>query len=1037
MPSARDAMQYQENVRDVWIEMSASDSNPSNPTASTSNSGKTMLSYMASTFRGVGSDGEGVSPLSAASKPGGPTWHRSARFFFDCSVHIANLVLRVWALAIYYQMDALRTLVVQLVLEFIGAVLSIIVTCQDADVKLWLFIGPCWRRLLFAAFAVFGLGCCQLIHVKRAWARQLHVSEVLQKIDEQDFLWSGPALGAANTLPIALITGVPFALISFFTYLLLDHEHTESWVLGCATLSALCVVSLAVVELDTSVSAYVAKRYHFDPMQRGRRLGRFQCIYPIFHVLYRVVEVSMRVSLLMEFLVLMMADNVDRGKIIAGTGIFVDFMVGIALMMFFAPRNERICAHIVVGMGLLLANMVLFVDMPGFCRPARRISIAFESWRIVSLLAFFAFVLGEIELTGAGIRNLHDWRDTIFRNQVRLIHGAYVLLVTSAVHYMLRFSPIRWKMGDDLHTAVIHNRMHRVKKLLDAGQGGEMLDVNLRMKDAQQATPAMLAAQSGNVEALHLLAAAGARMGLQDSRGNTCLHYAVRSARTEAVAFLCSMRSCRTVLRLHIEDLRALAERSTRRLDAASRARMLDLLQLDSRRRLSSEFEPAVKLKYTSVKINTCVGRQLNKLFPDAVEEEIPPCTELISVSGLLLAYASGTLARCALRTEPREVDSGVKTDWALGMMSTELSQDKTISLASLRRVRKLGQGAAGAVIEVEVVEDSFFSSLGSFTPSKRRSHTALIADEFGLRTGFIPSGSSQSGGSSVPQRSRYAMKLQPKTQAHSQWQACSELLALQRAVHPFIVRLEQAFQTPQCFALLLELCPGGDMNKLLCTTQDDNGRLSGLPVDRCARYSGQVLLALVHVHENLGIIYRDVKPENILLSAADEAKLADFGLAVYVGTSKNKRLSVAGTAGFLAPELVYGTGEDDETNDQLNPFKTDAFSFGVTLEVMLLGEDCANIQVLDDSKWMLPRYSTEEESMASLRGHRDSGRLQREAWDLLSNLVRYRPSGRKRLQDDFVRRHDFFLNNLQFEALEMLLTPTDNAGSAGGARSA
>jgi len=287
-------------------------------------------------------------------------------------------------------------------------------------------------------------------------------------------------------------------------------------------------------------------------------------------------------------------------------------------------------------------------------------------------------------------------------------------------------------------------------------------------------------------------------------------------------------------------------------------------------------------------------------------------------------------------------------------------------------------------------------------------------------------------------------MKLQAKSQAQVEWQACAEVVALRRASHPFIVRLEQAFQTPEFYVLVMELCPNGNMNHRLCRTQTPSGRHEGLPWDVCARYGGQVLLALLHLHDALGIVYRDVKPENILLSADDEAKLSDFGTAKYVGKAAQARMSFTGTLGFLAPELVMGGSfvnmsagihdggvsfssagggvYDDE--DYIDPFKTDAYSFGVTLEVMLLGEDCAELHEEDGELWMLPRALSGDESTELLTCMCKTKRLSPEARDLLMALLPTRPSRRMRLADTAVRRHPFFLRALCCDDLAARLLP-------------
>mmetsp|Transcript_9001 Transcript_9001/g.23573 ORF Transcript_9001/g.23573 Transcript_9001/m.23573 type:complete len:557 (-) Transcript_9001:772-2442(-) len=104
---------------------------------------------------------------------------------------------------------------------------------------------------------------------------------------------------------------------------------------------------------------------------------------------------------------------------------------------------------------------------------------------------------------------------------------------------------------------------------------------------------------------------------------------------------------------------------------------------------------------------------------------------------------------------------------------------------------------------------------------------------------------------------------------------AVDERLVLERVVgQPFVMNLSSAFQTNKNLYLVLEFCPGGDLERYLrrCAA----GRMG----EREARIMlAEVLLALCSLHKN-GIVHRDIKPENIMISAGGHVCVGDFGLS-------------------------------------------------------------------------------------------------------------------------------------------------------------
>ncbi|CAD7941672.1 unnamed protein product [Amoebophrya sp. A120] len=106
---------------------------------------------------------------------------------------------------------------------------------------------------------------------------------------------------------------------------------------------------------------------------------------------------------------------------------------------------------------------------------------------------------------------------------------------------------------------------------------------------------------------------------------------------------------------------------------------------------------------------------------------------------------------------------------------------------------------------------------------------------------------------------------------------------------HPFIIQLHYAFQTPTKLVLCLEYCNGGNMQHLL-------QKLKRFPECLARIYTAQQLLALEFLHER-NILYRDMKPENIVLDARGHSYLTDFGLSLQLNYTTGSSYLAAAAA--------------------------------------------------------------------------------------------------------------------------------------------
>ncbi|EEQ39762.1 Protein kinase domain family protein [Clavispora lusitaniae] len=143
--------------------------------------------------------------------------------------------------------------------------------------------------------------------------------------------------------------------------------------------------------------------------------------------------------------------------------------------------------------------------------------------------------------------------------------------------------------------------------------------------------------------------------------------------------------------------------------------------------------------------------------------------------------------------------------------------------------------------------------------------------------------------------------------------------LTANKEMHPFLLNLHCCFQTENRIYFVMEYISGGDLMWHI--------QKSRFSAKRAKFYACEVLLALKYFHDN-GIVYRDLKLDNILLTTEGHIKIADYGLCKENMWYKSTTGTFCGTPQFMAPEIIAGKPYDRSV---------DWWAFGVLMFQMLL----------------------------------------------------------------------------------------------------
>eukprot|EP00457_Paulinella_chromatophora_P001815 gb/GEZN01001817.1/.p1 GENE.gb/GEZN01001817.1/~~gb/GEZN01001817.1/.p1 ORF type:complete len:839 (-),score=120.28 gb/GEZN01001817.1/:288-2729(-) len=147
-----------------------------------------------------------------------------------------------------------------------------------------------------------------------------------------------------------------------------------------------------------------------------------------------------------------------------------------------------------------------------------------------------------------------------------------------------------------------------------------------------------------------------------------------------------------------------------------------------------------------------------------------------------------------------------------------------------------------------------------------------------------------------------------------------NELAVMSELSSQFVVEFRGWFQDANHLHLLMQPSLGGELGTLLEEKEQFN--------EEEAKFSAAcMILGFEHIH-SLGMVYRDLKPENLLLEPSGYLKIVDFGFAKQIGDERT--FTVCGTPEYLSPEVISGKGHG---------CATDFWSLGIVLFELLTGE--------------------------------------------------------------------------------------------------
>jgi len=249
-----------------------------------------------------------------------------------------------------------------------------------------------------------------------------------------------------------------------------------------------------------------------------------------------------------------------------------------------------------------------------------------------------------------------------------------------------------------------------------------------------------------------------------------------------------------------------------------------------------------------------------------------------------------------------------------------------------------------------------------------------------------------------IDDRKVYAMKVLKKVDIELRGEVqhtLSEKKVMANVNSPFIAKLHYSFQNEHNLYLVMDFINGGEIYQHLT-------KETAFDEQRTKFYAASIVCALDTLH-SAGIIYRDLKPENVLLKRDGNVVLVDFGQAKLGLNGDDRTTTICGTPAYFAPEIIAGKAYTKAV---------DWWSLGIMIYEML---------------WGVGPFYTEDESNL-FNNIMEAELILGEDWspevnDLLTKLIERDPENRLR-DVNSIKKHPWFADIDWKKLMALQLTP-------------